>query len=99
MDVTAPNARRDPAAIEAALLKGALALVQDPAQARALATQTLEAALDGSGPSGLPSQAQLFRALRQTYHSVERSRRGRPARDALVTSLAREQGLAAERGG
>ena len=77
---------RDETTIKAALLRSAMALVQDPAEAQALVEQTLVSA---GSPSRL-SQMQLFRLLRQTYHSIERSRRRRPMRDALVTSLARE---------
>ena len=77
---------RDEAAMSAALLRSAMALVQDPAEAQALVDQMLASA----GPSSRLSEMQLFRLLRQTYHSIERSRRRRPMRDALVTSLARD---------
>ncbi len=72
----------------AALLTSALAMVDDPAEARALVAQTLEAAREG-GTLGAPlGQAAVFRLLRQAYHSIERSRPRRRMRDATVTALA-----------
>jgi hypothetical protein len=85
--VTIEGDTRDEAAIEAALLRCAIGLVQDPAEAQAL----VELTLAGAAPVAPLSEMQLFRLLRQTYHSIERSRRRRPMRDALVTSLARER--------
>lgn len=75
--------------LEAELLRTALALTQEPAEARALVAQVLSRAqkepLRGRGED---QRAQLFRMLRQAYHSVERTRTRRPPRDAELTALA-----------
>lgn len=70
---------------ERALLRSAMAMAMDPVEARDLVEKTLASA----GPQTTLSEAQLFGLLRRTYHSVERTRRRRPMRDASVTSLAR----------
>ena len=72
------------------LLKSATAMIQDPIEAQALVARLGQGQRDqGVGaPSAPEGPAQLFRILRQTYHSVERSRSRRPARDAGVTALA-----------
>ena len=70
-----------------ALLQSALTLVKSLDEAEVLVDQTLVAAR-ADGPSPV-SRIQLFRLLRQTYHSIERSRGRRPMRDALVIALAR----------
>ncbi len=85
-----PIDARDQAALRAALLKCASALVRDPAEAQALVTQTLANLEQDGGLSSPLSETQMFRLMRQTYHSVERSRRRRPMRDAVVSSMARE---------
>lgn len=91
---------RDPAAVDAALLRWATALTKDPTEAQALIAQARGAGdpAEDKGPAhpdSLPaaavaplSETQIFRLLRQSYHSVERTRRRRPMRDAVVTSLA-----------
>jgi hypothetical protein len=75
---------------EAALLRAATAMIKDPVQARGLVAQTLakadETARGGHGPPA--SEAQLFRLLRQTYHSIERARGGRHAPPSVVAALA-----------
>lgn len=91
MALTRPTRAPDPAATERALLRTALAMVGDPAEARELVATTMASA----GGARL-SEVQLFGLLRRTYHSIERTRRRRPMRDALVTALAREP---ARRGG
>ncbi len=70
------------------LLKSATALIRDPVEAQALVALTLARAADQTAGATPESPAQLFRVLRQTYHSIERSRSRRPARDAGVTALA-----------
>lgn len=82
-------AARDVAATERALLRMAMVMVEDAAEARELVATTLTSA----GGSRL-SEAQLFGLLRRTYHSIERTRRRRPMRDAVVTALARASGRA-----
>ncbi len=77
---------------EPALLRWALALTKDPAEARALVAQTLSTAL---GERRRGDRARLFQTFRQTYHSIERSRGRRPARDATVTAMAGAPGGAA----
>ena len=80
----------EPAAgkLGAALLTSALALVDDPAEARALVARALEAAREGETRGAPLGQADLFRLLRQAYHSIERSRPRRRMRDSSVTALA-----------
>ncbi len=89
MEMMLETEDRDAAKTTSALLRSANALVKDPAEAQALVAQTLAAARRDDPASPRPSYAQLFRMLRQTYHSIERSRRGRPMRDALLTSMAK----------
>ena len=71
---------------EQALLGWALSLTTDPIEAKALVDQTLATAL---AEGRTADRAGLFRTFRQTYHSIERSRRRRSARDSMVTALAR----------
>jgi hypothetical protein len=76
-------------ALEPALLSWATALTKDAAEAEALVAQTLQTAgkalrQDHAEPE---SQAQMFRTLRQSYHSVERTRSRRPVRDAVITAM------------
>ncbi len=80
------------------LLKSATALIPDPVEAQALVALTLARAGDqaGGARSAPESSAHLFRVLRQTYHSIERSRSRRPARDAGVTALAQASRPAAD---
>ena len=77
-------------ALQSALLRSAMALTKDPVEAQALVTQTLLKADEEhrAGRAPPPSQTQLFRMFRETYHSIERSRSRRPPRDAVVTALA-----------
>lgn len=80
-----------PVQMAPALLRCAMALVDDDAVlARALVARTLEAAHRPDG-SPAPSEAELFRLLRRAYHSIEHSRARRPVRDAVVNSLAAQQ--------
>ncbi len=73
-----------------ALLRFALTLVDDPAEAHALVAQAVEAARE-SAPRSAPDEAVVFRFLRRAYHSVERSRPRRRMRDASVNALAASQ--------
>ena len=75
-----------------ALLRSAMAMVDDPAAARALVALTLDAAREAEGRGSPPGDAELFRLLRQAYHSIERSHSPRRMRDALATTSAREDG-------
>jgi len=72
--------------LRASLMASALRLVDDPVEAGALVALVLEAARE-EAPLG---QAGHFRLLRRAYHSIERSRPRRRARDAAVTALAAE---------
>ncbi len=65
-----------------------MAMVDDPAAARALVALTLDAAREAEGRGFPPGHAELFRLLRQAYHSIERSHSRRRMRDALPTPLA-----------
>jgi hypothetical protein len=80
----------DPRDAEPALLRWATALTKDPAEAQALVAQTLQNT--GSevrrGPAEPENQVELFRNLRRSYHSVERTRSRRPVRDAVITAMA-----------
>jgi hypothetical protein len=80
----------DPRDAEPALMRWAKDLTKDPAEAQALVAQTLQTA--GSdvrqGPAAPENQAELFRTLRRSYHSVERTRSRRPVRDAVITAMA-----------
>jgi hypothetical protein len=69
--------------LQSALLASATGLTKDPVEAQALVALTLAKA-----DSARASQVQLYRMLRETYHSIERSRSRRPARDAVVTAMA-----------
>ena len=73
-------------ALREALLKSALALVEDQTEADVLVGLAIRAAREGPGAAPLQG-AELFRLLRRAYHSIERSRPRRPLRDAAVTSL------------
>lgn len=74
-----------------ALLRAAMAMVDDAAAAGALVTLALAAAEEARA-QGVPSaDANLFRYLRQAYHSIERSHSRRRMRDGLVTALAEQQ--------
>jgi hypothetical protein len=79
------------AATRAALLRSAMALVSDPAEARAMVELALEAACAPEGHSTSTGDVDLFRRLREAYHSIEHSPSRRRTRDALVTSLAGRQ--------
>lgn len=70
---------------EPALLRWAVALTKDAAEAQALVDQTLTAA---RAERSHGDRAGLFQTFRQTYHSVARGRVRRPVRDATVTALA-----------
>ena len=76
-------------ALESRVADWANALTRDPAEARALVTETLALAQDPAhGPgSGQTVQSWLLRLLRQRFHSVERGRGFRRSRSAAVTEL------------
>ena len=82
---------REDAGMSAALLRSATAMVEDPVAADALAALAFAAADEARAPGAAYSQAELFRFLRQAYHSIERSHSRRRVRDALVTALAERQ--------
>lgn len=91
MDVTSTADESDVGQMRAGLLKSALGLVNDPEEARALVALVLHAA-DEQGPQAPPlERADLFRLLRQAYHSIGRSRSQRRMRDSAVTALAVRQ--------
>ena len=81
----------DTSRLTAALLRSAMALVDDPAEARALVARALEAAHAAAPQTAALDGAEVFRLLRQAYHSVERSRPRRRMRDASVNALAAGQ--------
>ena len=81
----------DTDATAVALLRSARALVTDPSEAETLVALALDAAHEREAGAQPVTQSDLFRLLREAYHSVERSRPRRRMRDALVTSLAAEQ--------
>lgn len=72
----------------AALLRSAMAMVDDPVAADALVALALEAAREAEGRDIALGDGDLFRLLRQAYHSIGRSHSPRRTRDALATSLA-----------
>ncbi len=82
---------RDDAGMGAALLRSAMAMVDDPVAADALVALAFAAADDARAQGTTYSHADLFRFLRQAYHSIERSHSRRRMRDALVTALAERQ--------
>ncbi len=90
MDLTSTAlAEGDLRGLEPALLRSAMALTDDPVEARALVAQTLATAADERRRGrGEVERIRLFRLLRQAYHSVERTRTRRPTRDAALTALA-----------
>ncbi len=68
---------------EPALLRWALALTKDAAQAQALVDETLSAARAEHAPA---DRGRLFQTFRRTYHSVARGRVRRPVRDAAPSA-------------
>ena len=66
-------------------------MVSDPAEALALVEQTLEVAAEAQRGSVQLGDGELFRMLREAYHSIERSRPRRRVRDALAASFASQQ--------
>lgn len=79
---------------ETALLRWATALTKDSAEAEALVAHTLQTAgsqvrRETAAPE---NQVELFRTLRRSYHSVERTRSRRPVRDAVITAMAAQAG-------
>ena len=91
MDVSSsvdePDARR----LRASLLRSASALVKDPEEASALVVLALEAAREAEAHGAPAGQSDIFRLLRQAYHSIERSRPRRRMRDAAAPVLAAPQ--------
>lgn len=85
--------------VRAALLKAAMMLVSDWAKARILVELTFKAARLEEEREVLLTEADLFRLLRQTYHSVERSPARHRSRDGLVISFAARQRRARARAG
>ncbi len=65
-----------------------MSLVNDPAAARALVALTLEGAREAESRGSPPGEAELFRLLRQAYHSIGRSHSPRRIRDALARAPA-----------
>jgi|WetSurMetagenome_2_1015567.scaffolds.fasta_scaffold633616_2 hypothetical protein len=86
----------DEVSIGVALLKAAMVLVNDRAKAHLLVELTFEAARLQEEREVPLTEADLFRLLRQTYHSVERSPARRRSRDSLATSIAARQRRARE---
>ena len=88
MNMTGAADEPDVGRMRAGLLKSALALVKDPEEARALVALVLQAAGEQAPPL---ERVDLFRLLRQAYHSIGRSRSQRRMRDSTVTALAARQ--------
>ena len=73
---------------DAMLRRSAMALTSDPAEATALVGLVMAKVRELRGTGGEVGQAQMFRMLRETYHSVARTRTRRPMHDAALTALA-----------
>jgi hypothetical protein len=85
---TDPSQDGDLSRLELELLRTAMALTHEPAEARALVARVLSQAREELlGGRGDGERARLFRMLRQAYHSVERTRTLRPPRDAQLKAL------------
>ena len=86
---TGPSPDDDLSRLEPELLRAAMALTQEPDEARALVAQVLSRAGEEQRRGrGEVARSRLFQMLRQTYHSVVRTRTRRPPRDAELTALA-----------
>jgi hypothetical protein len=85
MDMTSTADEPDVGRMRAGLLESALGLVNDPEEARALVALVLQAAGEQAPPL---ERVDLFRLLRQAYHSIGRSRSQRRMRNSAVTALA-----------
>jgi|WetSurMetagenome_2_1015567.scaffolds.fasta_scaffold74806_4 hypothetical protein len=83
-----PSPDDDLLRLELELMRAAMALTQEPVEARALVAQVLSKAreepLRGRGDG---ERARLFRMLRQAYHSVVRTRTLRPPRDSQLNAM------------
>ena len=73
---------------DSALQRSALALTADPAEATALVGLVMSRVGEIRHSGGEVSLAQMFRMLRESYHSVARTRTRRPMHDAQLTALA-----------
>ncbi len=73
---------------DSALQRSALALTADAAEATALVGLVMSRAGEVRRSGGEVSAAQMFRMLRESYHSVARTRTRRPMHDAQLTALA-----------
>lgn len=84
-------AETDLSALDAALLRSASTMVDDPAEARALVALALRAARERPPQQTPVGLAEICRLLRQAFHSIERSHGRRRIRDSAVTTLAVHQ--------
>lgn len=73
---------------DSALRSSAMALTADPAEATALVSLVMSRVAEIRRSGGEVSLAQMFRMLRESYHSVARTRTRRPMHDAQLTALA-----------
>lgn len=73
--------------LRSALERSAAALTPDSAEAGALVAAVMAQAQDTWRAGGEVGLGQLFRMLRESYHSVARTRSRRPLRDATLTAL------------
>ena len=71
----------------AALLRSARAMVKDPLEADALVALTVSMARESQAKGAAASGANLYRFLRQAYHSIERSRPRRGNRESALASV------------
>lgn len=91
MDAAGQRPGQDDAGMNVALLRAAMAMVDDAEAARALVTLALASAAEARAQGVPAAEANHFRYLRQAYHSIERSHSRRRMRDGLVTALAEQQ--------
>src|SRR5689334_5381457 len=87
-DAAISKAEADLSALDAALLRSASTMVDDPAEARALVALALRAARERPPQQTPVGLAEICRLLRQAFHSIERSHGRRRIRDSAVTTLA-----------
>ena len=73
--------------LRSALERSAAALTDDSAEATALVAGVMARAQDIWRAGGETGLSQLFRMLRENYHSIARTRSRRPLRDATLTAL------------
>jgi hypothetical protein len=73
--------------LKSALERSAAALTADSAEAGALVAVVMGQAQDIWRAGGEVGLSQMFRMLRESYHSVARTRSRRPLRDATLTAL------------